>query len=166
MATAIPPPPAPAPAAWSDPSMPTNAARPTGVTILAVLSFIGAGVLVIVGLIVFTAGSMLGSLFGDAFGMFGALIGGALGVLFLVLAALYAAVGIGLWTRKAWGWWITIVLSALSILSGLVNIVRGNWGSIVSLAISGFIVWYLLELGVQRWFAVGPMKMPWHKAAM
>ena len=137
--------------------------RPTGVTILAVLYFIGAAVLVIFGLLLMAGGSMMSSMLGGDNSGFFAALGAALGILLIVFAVIPALMGFGLWAQKSWGWWIATILTALGLLSGAVGIVRGEWSNLVGLLLNGFILWYFLEPGVQRWFRVGPMKMPWHK---
>lgn len=141
------------------PAMPSNA-RPTGVTILAVLNFIGAGLLVVAGLIAFAGGAALATMLGPL----GAMLGAAIGVFLIIFGVLAALAGWGLWSGKAWGWWIAFVLWVLSAVSNIVSLVQGEWSAIVSLAIAGFVIWYLTTPGVERWFGVN-LKMPWTKAA-
>jgi hypothetical protein len=97
--------------------------RPTGVTILAVLCFIGAGFCVLGALVFVFGGTMLSSL--GAAGGGGAFLAGlgmAAAVIFLAIAALYVATGVGLIKLKNWGRILTIVLVALSLLSSARNL--------------------------------------------
>ncbi len=97
--------------------------RPTGVTIIAVLAFIGAGLCVL---------AALGALVGAAFlsnmtsypGM-GALAGvGAVmvGVLLIGLAVLDVFIGIGLLKLQNWARILTIVFAALGLLGVLIGL--------------------------------------------
>lgn len=136
--------------------MPTT--RPTGITILAVLSFIGAGLCAIAAIFAFLGGAMFGALFGSMLGAgemgaaAGAAIGIMIGIFVLALGALYAVTGWAFWTAKPWGWILGLVLSGLSVLSGVTNLAQGEWSSILGVALSGFIIWYLLQPGVKRYF--------------
>lgn len=137
---------------WTPPAPPMT--RPTGVTILAVLYFIGAGVLALAGLAMFAVGGMAGAMGGLGV-MFGAL-GAFLGIVMLLFAALAGVAGWGLWTGKGWAWMLALVLTALNAVSNLFGFAGGDTTSIVSsvigLAIAGFIIWYLLQPGVKKWF--------------
>lgn len=129
-------------------------ARPVGVTVLAVLYFIGAGFLVLAGLAMFALGGMAGAMAGMP-AMFGAL-GAMLGVVALLLAALAAATGWGMWTAKPWAWILALVLTGLNALSNVLNLASGDAGAIAGavfgLAIAGLIIWYLLRPEVKRYF--------------
>lgn len=142
---------------------PTATARPTGVTILAVLDFLAAVFLVIAGIMMFAGGAFIGSMLGDAGGILGAAVGAMMGVVFLVFAALSAAAGYGLWTGKAWGWWLALVFAALGVVNGLITLFGEPVSGIIGILISGFIVWYLTNAGVQRYFGT-TVNVPWHKA--
>src|ERR1017187_7043961 len=132
--------------------------RPTGVTIIAVLDFIGAAACAILALLMFAGGAMLGSLFNaaaNANGAPGAGMGASFmagigifgGVVFLFFAALAIFVAIrvlqlnnsapsvtidlfaiGLLNRKHWARIVTIVLPPLGLLSTLSRFVHGFAG--------------------------------------
>ena len=97
--------------------------RPDGVTILAVLAFIGAGLsalaaLVLLGLAVFAGAGALSRL--SAYPQLAIIagIGGAVfGVVCLGIAALEVVIGIGLLKLKNWARVLTIVLCGLALLS-------------------------------------------------
>lgn len=98
--------------------------RPTGVTILAVLYFIGAAFLGLCGILFIVGGSMLSGLAqsggpGSAlFAMGGAVVGG----IFLVLALLDLAIGIGFIKLQNWARVLAIVLIAIGVLFGLLSL--------------------------------------------
>jgi hypothetical protein len=98
--------------------------RPTGVTILAVLYFIGAAFLGLCGILFIVGGSMLSGLAqsggpGSAlFAMGGAVVGG----IFLVLALLDLAIGIGFIKLQNWARVLAIVLIGIGVLFGLLSL--------------------------------------------
>lgn len=137
--------------------------RPTGVTIIAVLDFIGAAVCVLVGLAMMLGGgfvaSMLSQQQGGAAGVLAA-IGAAAGVFLLVCAAVAVLLGWGLLKLKEWARIVTIVLAGLGALGALIGLagVMGHFAAIavvfvlVRLAINGLIIWYLLQPHVKATF--------------
>lgn len=138
--------------------------RPTGVTVLGVLAII-AGVLAVFGaLALFAAGAILGAAGAGSdsagLGLLGAL-GAAGGVLLLLYAVFAFAVAYGLFNRKRWAWYATLILAGLQVLGGLMSLISLDIVSaLLAFAIGGFIVWYLLSPPVQTWFAVSH-KAPW-----
>ena len=137
--------------------------RPVGVTILAVLQFIGAGLCVLLGiLVVVGAGAgFLGSMTQGQGGTGGlmAMVGGALSVFFFVVAAIAALLGWGLWSLKNWARIAVIVLSALGAVLSLLALLNFSSaiivGVIIRLAINGVIIWYLLQPNVAAAFQGG-----------
>ncbi len=96
--------------------MDKNSAQ-TVVKVISVLYWIGAALGVIFGLMMLVGGSavgMMGSLVGG--GVFGGLIA-VMGVVMIVLAALGAFVGYGLWRYKSWARIVAIVLAVIGLLS-------------------------------------------------
>lgn len=140
--------------------------RPTGVTIIAILCFLGAALCVGVALLAFAGGAFVASMLANtpgASGMAGS-IGAIVGVFVLFFAVLYAATGYGLWALQNWGRIIAIVLVALGLIFGLLGLVpilthmggAYGMGSIVGaairIAISAWILWYLLQPHVKKAF--------------
>ncbi len=108
--------------------------RPLGVTIISILGFIGAGLLVLAGIAMLGFGGMMGSL-----GMMGGLLGGVgamMGIVLLASGILLFAVYYGLWNMKRWAWIVTMVLEGLGLLSGLASMS-------ISLVVPAIILWYL-----------------------
>jgi hypothetical protein len=141
--------------------------RPTGVTIIAVLNFIGAAGLLILGLLSFAGGSLIAGFFNAAAtanGTTGAApvagwmagIGIFIGAIFLAFAIFAVFIGIGLLKLKNWARVTTIVFSVLGLLGNL-NGLRGGVaggivGTIIGLAINILIIWYMLQPSVKAAF--------------
>src|SRR5580693_5057648 len=113
--------------------------RPTGVTIIAVLDFIGAAGLLILGLLAFACGSLLAGFFNAAATANGgtgaapasglaAGIGIFIGAIFLAFAIFAIFVAIGLLKLKNWARVTTIVLSVLGLLGSLRNLIAAFHG--------------------------------------
>ncbi len=138
--------------------------RPTGVTIIAVLDFIGGAIVAIAGLLVFAGGSMLSGLLAGANAGAGsgvaAGLGAIVGVICLVFAALAIAIGIGLLKLMNWARILSVVLAALGILNTLRSITTifhgGSSGIVVTLVVLAFdiwVIWYMFTPGVKAAFA-------------
>lgn len=139
--------------------------RPVGVTVLAVLSFIGAAGLALGGLALLLAGSVLagvGATFAPAWAV---AAGGAIlmviGIVFLAMAAVAILSGIGLLGGKPWAWTLTLVLVALNALSGILDLVSGNFGALLGIALAVLVIWYLFTPPVKAFFAKSHVKTPW-----
>lgn len=142
--------------------------RPTGVSVIAVLSFLGGISNIVAG---------LGLLFAPIPGQVAALATPfiVLGLVFVALGAFHIAVGWGLWELKNWARIVEIILRALSLIQFLVlgaiflfgvdlsGIAPGlglgrlsfpGYGIALWIlaAIPGIIVWYLLKPDVERLF--------------
>jgi hypothetical protein len=122
--------------------------RPTGVTILAVLYFLGAAFLGLAGLGFILGGSMLSGLArsgGPGAALFAA--GGAvIGGIFLILALLDAAVGVGFIKLQNWARVLAIILIVIGALFGLL----GMFSMMLHFAVFG-LMFRLIVLAVQIW---------------
>jgi hypothetical protein len=140
--------------------------RPTGVTIIAVLDFIGAAFAVIGAVLAFFFGTMLASFIGAAANANGTVapgagvmagIGAVLGVVFLAFAIFAIFVAIGLLKLQNWARITSIVLSALGLLGSFRNIAATFHGGgvvvpIIVLAFHIWVIWYLLQPNVKAAF--------------
>jgi uncharacterized membrane protein (DUF2068 family) len=139
--------------------------RPTGVSVIAVLCFVGAAFCLIGGIGLIAGGGFLAKMMSQQAESAGtaslvASMGAAIGVVILVFAALYGFVGWGLWVLKEWARIVTIVLSALAAvlqLPGLFStLLHFRIGAFVWvacwLAIYVVIIWYLLKPEVKSVF--------------
>lgn len=146
--------------------------RPTGVTVLAVLSILGAiggllagGLLLGVGLVIGTyAGSQLtNSLASAGYSGLASLGAGTIatlliifGAVLLILGILYLVVAVGFLGGKGWGWTLGLVVSVISIISNIAQIASGNVSSAFGLIIGIIILYYLTRPHVKAFFGKGP----------
>ena len=105
--------------------------RPLGVTIIAILTAIG-------GIVFLASGAAL------------LVIG--IGIILLALGVAYFVMAYGLWTGKRWAWTITLILSGIGIILGVISIAAGNIGSIVSIIIQAVVIYYLYRPSVKVYF--------------
>jgi len=143
--------------------------RPTGVTLIAVLFFLGVAFCVVAGIVFFIGGAFVGSIIGAAVQQrgagaagagFGALVGAVVGVFCLIGAVIDFICGFGLWKMKEWARILTIVLcgigaafGALGLMAGMLhfNIFLVFW-RLVWLGVEVLIIWYLLQPDVRLAF--------------
>ena len=127
--------------------------RPTGVTILAILSII-AGILMIIGgisltVLLTTVGVMQTM---PGLGLLTA-VGALSGIIIVIMGLLAIAVGWGFLKGSKWSWVLAIILLVLSLISGLASLVVGAWNSIVGVIIDLLILYYLFRPNVKTWFS-------------
>ena len=123
-------------------------ARPTGVTILAVLSFLGAALCLLGAAAMFILGSSAGmaAMASQGRGL-GPLMGlGAFaGIACLILAVLYLVNGVGLLKLQGWARLLTILL-VLGIVFEALGIVRA-----LAPLHAGIVVWELILIAIDVW---------------
>src|SRR5437762_13688505 len=124
--------------------MQTTSARPTGVTIIAVLALIG-GVLGILGsllLILVSAATLSGGLFIYA-------------ILTLILSVGELAFGIGAWSLRPWACTLGVAIEIVSVVLSILAVILG-WGTIggviISIIIAAIILYYLLTPPIKAAF--------------
>jgi hypothetical protein len=133
--------------------------RPAGVVLIAVYHFISALFLVLLAISLVVGGTLLGGMFGGSrdntmggLGV-GVLIGMVGAVFFLFFALIAAVAGYGIWSLREWGRILSIGLAAVSLLISLPGLFFMGlhftlfFGGLrlVRIAISGFIIWYLMQ---------------------
>jgi hypothetical protein len=105
--------------------------RPIGVTIICILSWIGAIALIAIGALF-----VLGGLFIPLLAVIGAV--------FLVIGIVSFLVTFALWNLKMWAWWIIVILNVISIVSGIGSAVAyADFSPIFGIIIPVIIVIYL-----------------------
>jgi hypothetical protein len=162
----------------------TPKSRPTGVTIIAILNIIG-GIIMLIGAVTLIAiGAILPTLPPSVFNQTelqgnltagqapippGApmvpqsLLGGigiAIGVVLLAIAIVSFVVAYGLLKGLGWAWTVTVILSIISIVLNAISIAAGNIASIISIIISGIILYYLYRPHVKEYFGKGVSRSP------
>jgi hypothetical protein len=146
--------------------------RPTGVTVIAILDFLGAGLSILGGLGLMLGGGFIATLINQqggqgSAGAAGILagIGAAVGVFCLIIAAIEIVLAVGLLKLKEWARIVTIVLTAifgaLGLLGLLGSFIHFNLFAtairICILAVQAFIIMYLLKPEVKAAFQPHPM---------
>ena len=112
--------------------------RPTGVTVLAILTLLGGIFLLIFAAIAFAAGSLISS---TGLGS----IAAGIGAFLIIFALISFAVFYGMWTGTKWAWWLGIIVAILDIIS----IISFN---IIGLIIGIIMLYYLTRQHVKVWF--------------
>jgi len=81
-------------------------------------------------------------------------LGSRIGILFLLLAILLVASGVGWFQRSLWGWRLAVAIIATQVLGDIVNLVRGDWlrGG-TGVMIAGALLLYLLTPRVRAAFS-------------
>ncbi len=143
----------------------TQQQRPTGVTILAILAFIGGALGILVGGLGTICGGVIGGIGAaaarEAPGAAGGLLAGALftalfGLSGVVLGVLELILGFGFWTLKPWSWMLGIILSIAGIVIALLTILAGRGGgligAVIPIVIYGVILYYLFTPEVKKAF--------------
>jgi uncharacterized membrane protein HdeD (DUF308 family) len=74
-------------------------------------------------------------------------------IVFIITGILGILVSRALWKGKNWARILLIVISIIGVISNIMEIIKGNFSSIISFAINIVIVWYLLgNKKVQKYF--------------
>jgi hypothetical protein len=135
--------------------------RPTGVTIIAALAFVGAAGAAVVAVFLFAGGTMLGGLSGTPGSSVLAGWGAMAGAVFLILAAVVVAIGLGLLNLQNWARVATVVF----MLFFSINAIRGMFwppaeaqgahliAALEGIAVDVWIIWYLFRPHVSTAFA-------------
>jgi uncharacterized membrane protein (DUF2068 family) len=135
--------------------------RPVGVTILAILAILGGIALLCLGGLSVLGGTVASGSLSAAGGAAVAANSGlitAIGGVLAVLGVLYIVMAVGLLQLKGWAWTLGIVLSALSLILDVAQIVQkpSTLGQqLVSIVISLVILVYLFTPRVRQAFGRG-----------
>jgi len=132
--------------------------RPLGVSLVALLNWLRAGlfgfgglVLILVGHLSGRLAAMIGS--GPLLERVLSAVGKTLGFAALLVAVVWLAAGVGLWTLKAWGRSLTLVLTGLWLFFGLFGLLHRPFPThILRVIIDGVIVVYLVNPEVKKLF--------------
>jgi hypothetical protein len=138
----------------------TTTPRPTGVTIIAILNIISGIIMLLGGIGLAAIGSILPTITtvdpsaGGQMALAGLLGAGgiAVGGILIILGIISFIVAWGLLKGKSWAWTVTVILSVISIVIGIISLVGGNFGSIINIIIAGIIIYYLYRPHVKAYF--------------
>jgi len=141
--------------------------RPTGVAVLAILAAIG-GILCLIGAVVLgILSTEMATFIESMMEQYGAGaipgIGEFIETIVLAIAAVAAIIGIlalidayGLWIGAGWAWWLTIILSILGIIGGILSLP----GGIISIIIDILIIYYFTRPYVKEFFGMAAPSPP------
>ncbi len=119
--------------------------RPFLVTVISVL-YIVLAVILLAGGALILAGGVMSDIEGST--LLGELGGGAL----LVFGLIVLVIGAGLYRGWKIMWYLGVLFAIIGALSSLISIVGGSVPSVVPLAITLIIVWYLFRKNVKSFF--------------
>lgn len=130
--------------------------RPWEVTLLAVLAWGAAAIAIVVSISLLAPGTRLDRMWQlnapahDAV----AAKAGAVAAVLLFVGVLAAATGVGLLTRRLWGWLLALAGIGINALGDMVNLlVTRDWArGLAGILIDGLFVYLLLRAGVRAWF--------------
>lgn len=126
------------------------AARPMGLTVLAVLAAIGGVLSILAGIAVVGIGGFAAASTGTG-AYFG--LGAVAGIIILALGVLNLAFAYGAWTLKPWAWPLGVGLQVVSLIwAGLAAIGGDVGGQILGIAISAVILYYLFQPNIKALF--------------
>lgn len=117
--------------------------RHWGITVLSILSYIGAVATLLLGIAMLVGSAFISNLINQfvpkftAYATAGTVLFIVLGIISIGLAILDYFIAKGLWNGKNWARILLIIFAALGVLGSL------HPFSIVSLVIDGLIIWYL-----------------------
>lgn len=135
-------------------------------TIIAILNIIGGIIMLIVGLAAIAFASVIPLIPQDALDpeamegiditepWFAGVITAVGGVSVAIGIASFI-VAYGLLKGKGWAWTVTVVLAIIAIIFDAASIATGNFGSIISIIISGVIIYYVYRPHVKAYFGKG-----------
>jgi hypothetical protein len=136
----------------------TASARPTGVTILAILALIGGVFGLIGGLGLIAGGALLGGIVGGGAGVALGGLAFVFGIVTLGLAIAELFFAYGAWGLKPWGWSLGVILALASIVWAVVtalasgDFVNSLIGGAIGIIISAVILYYLMTPAVKTAF--------------
>jgi lysylphosphatidylglycerol synthetase-like protein (DUF2156 family) len=134
--------------------MQSKPSRPTGVTILAVLSILSGLALLFAGGAALGASATFATQLGVASG-----IAAAIGAVLLVLGIIYLAVAAGFLGAKGWSWTLALIAYIVGIILTITQIALAPSanlaGNIVGLIFALLILYYLFRPNVRAYFGKG-----------
>ena len=129
----------------------STTARPTGVTILAILAAIGGVLGLLSGVALLGLGGIAAGATGNA-AFFG--LGAFAGIISVAIAIASLAFAYGAWMLQPWAWSLGVVLQLVSLVWAVLLVVSGEsiFSQGISIVISGIILYYLNQPHVKAAF--------------
>ncbi|NYT21797.1 MAG: hypothetical protein GKC07_08380 [Methanomicrobiales archaeon] len=115
--------------------------RPLGVTIIGILWILGG----ILGLLAGAGFMAMGTLF---FGPYSLLFG----IVFIIIGIIEIVLGYGCFQAWPRVWTVGVILTVISLLLGIGSLVTTGAGALMSIVISGIILYYLFQPHVKAYF--------------
>ena len=137
---------------------PSGQARPTGVTILAILALIGGVLGVFGGLTITVLGGVVTTVSG---GLGGIVV--ILGILLLALSVVELALAYGFWTLQPWAWQLGFVLQVASVALAVLQVLSGGLSFaniLITLVVAGIVLYYLNTPDVRKAFSAPETGFP------
>lgn len=141
--------------------------RPAGVTVIAILQFIGAAMCLFAGLAFLLAGGTIAASMAAAnreggamgSGLVGAFIGAG-AIVCLIFAALWLITAIGMLKLKSWGRWMTIIFTGIAAVLAVLGLIFALLHfnivifvvRLIFLVMYGLILWYMFQPEVDQAF--------------
>ena len=135
--------------------MQSRPARPTGITIIAVLVILGGVIGLLAALAIFAASALFAGFGATLLGSAGAIIGGIV----LVFSLIWLAVGVGFLHGKGWAWILGMIVIVLSLIGSVGAVVIGQLGAVGGLLWNGLLLYYLTRPRVKAFFGKGGLPM-------
>lgn len=126
----------------------TSAARPVGISVLAVVAAIGGALVLLAGL------ALLGIVGAAGAGGAGIFPASVFGIISVAQAVLLLAFAYGAWSLRPWAWFVGIGSSVLGLVLAALFIANGSEvpSQIVSIAVNLVIIFFLNSQGTRRAF--------------
>jgi hypothetical protein len=125
--------------------------RPTGVTVLAILEALIGLVMVFEGSGLALLGALAG-MFTEGLADFLGALSGILGVVMIVIGVLSFFTAFGVWNGRSWAWTLSVVLTILGLLFGLIFLFGSLILQIVWIVVYAVIIYYLYRPNVKFFF--------------
>lgn len=132
--------------------------RPLGVSIVAVLNWLRAGLFALGGLVLILVGHLSGHLVamigsGPLLERVLSAVGKTLGFAALLIAVVWLAAGVGLWTLKTWGRSLTLALTGLWLFFGFFGLLHRPFPThILRIVVDAVVLVYLINPDVKKIF--------------
>jgi hypothetical protein len=121
------------------------AERPLGVTIIGILWII-SGILALLG------GIGISVLGGAIAGPLGAAFGLVIGFGLVIMGLIEIILGIGCFRAWGWVWTIGVIVTIISLVVGIIDLIQSGASALVGIIISAIILWYLFRENVKKYF--------------